>query len=110
MLALLPHASSVNVNLHLRGHIVLKILYTLSGRAALFIASSHSSDALHWLLKKFFVVFFTHYSELERNACHFFVLLLGEFVFERGQELRVHFQSEALDFLYDGLQVLISVS
>ena len=49
-------------------------------------------------------------SELEGNACHFLVLLLGELVFERGQEFGVNLESEALDFLHDWLEMFICVA
>ena len=49
------------------------------------------------------------HSELEGQIGDLLVLLLRELVFERGEELGVDLEDEALDILYDGLQVLIGV-
>lgn len=49
-------------------------------------------------------------SELKHNICYFTVLLLGEFVFESGQELGVDLEHEALHFLDDGGQVCVRVA
>ena len=48
-------------------------------------------------------------SEFEGDACHFFVLLLGELVFQRRQELGVDLECETLDFLNNGCQLLVGV-
>ena len=48
-------------------------------------------------------------SELEGKAGHFLVLLLGELIFEGGEELWVHLQDEPLDVLHDWCKVLLSV-
>ena len=49
-------------------------------------------------------------SELEGDACHLHVFLFREFVFQRGQELRVDLEGEALDFLNDRSEVLVGVA